>query len=137
MSLCTLALAYTVSIFGGHIVARYWVLFLRKQIDPQYDVKAIRSFALDWSIGFVERGIATTLIILTPSLAPAFVGGWIVLKFASAWDKRSAGGDAAAENKNAKERMVALIGSVVSLTIGVLGGLIANPSALATVGNPN
>lgn len=65
-------------------------------------------------IGLFERTMAVILVFYcTPSLSAIF-GGWLVAKVASEWHRQSA-----------RRMSLALIGNAMSLSFGVLGGLIA------------
>src|SRR3954447_9830479 len=42
---------------------------------------------IDFWMGGTERAVALTLVLLAPLYLPAFVGGWIGLKFAANWKR--------------------------------------------------
>jgi len=123
---------YAVSISGGFLVD-YWIKFLRRDIADRYkdapnQPKDPSIASLDWSIGTIERFVATTLTIFAPTLLAPFVGGWVALKFAANWQARKQGD----EGLLAKHRLVALIGSALSFGWAIGVGILANPeSALA------
>lgn len=135
MSPWAIAVAYPISILGGGLLAKYWVVHLKKCIDKEYNPRVARSPDLDWSIGVIERGITTTLVIWAPSLAPVFVGGWVTLKFAANWDKRVSGEEFEAQQKMARQRLTGLIGSAISLTVAIGAGVLAHPHSLRTWSN--
>ena len=105
----------------GYWAAGYAVQFLRKKAKP----KRHRA-ALIFCLGATERAVATTLVIFAPPYLPAFIGGWIALKFAVGWQRYKK------EKPETGGAMVALIGNVVSFTVAIAVGLIINPSALTT-----
>lgn len=126
---CVAIAAYLVSIFVGGLSARYFVDFLHAGIDKNYNWKRHRLLRLDWSLGIVERVITTTLVVAAPKMVPAFVGGWVALKFAANWQQRK-GNEDEAELHVAQKRLSSLIGSAISLSIAVLCGLWINHDAL-------
>lgn len=130
-----LTAAYSFSLLGGQFLAREWVVLLKRQINKSYDPKSARLALLDWSVGFLERGIVTTLVIWAPSLTGPFVGGWMALKFAANWDKREVGGEFEAQQDVARSRLIGLVGSVVSLGVAIGAGVAAHPHSLLVWAN--
>jgi hypothetical protein len=61
--------------------------------------------------------------MFAPKYVPVFIGGWIVLKFAANWERRT-------EPKANQASLVALVGSVLSFSAAILAGLIVNPDAV-------
>jgi hypothetical protein len=131
MSIYGVIISYVVSLIGGHFIAGFSVIYLKRSIDSTYDPKTSRNTAIDWSIGIIERGITTTLVIWAPSLAGPFIGGWIALKFAANWDKRAVAGDDIAQQNIARHRLVGIVGSCVSLIVAVAVALIIHPMSLS------
>jgi hypothetical protein len=129
MSILWFGLGYAISLGGGGLLARYWVVFLKKRIDPQYD-STTRLGVLDWSLGILERAITTTLIIWAPTLAAPFIGGWVALKFAANWEKRDVDGDFHAQQQIARHRLTGIVGSTISIVVAVAVGLALNPHAI-------
>lgn len=120
----TLALAYAVSLLGGWFVAGFAVWSMRRTVDTAERRSLFR--LRDLWVGFTERAIVTTLFIWAPTTLPAFIGGWVALKFAANWQRR--------ENvQNVHQiRQIFLVGSAISISIAILGGLIASPETLST-----
>ena len=129
------ALAWFIAAWGslvvGGLAAQSSVEFLRWRIAKKYknrkEPKVIRIYWLDWSLGVLERAIATALTICAPAMLGPFIGGWVALKFAANWHTRKEGGN---EDFLAKHRLVAMVGSAVSFAIAILAGLFIYPHAL-------
>lgn len=97
---------------GGHYLAKWSVLLLRNKVGIHRDQSPI----VLW-LGGTERIVTTTLVIFAPSYVPAFIGGWIALKFALGW-KRYAGPDAKPSG------IIAMIGNVISFAVAIAAGLL-------------
>jgi hypothetical protein len=84
------------------------------------------SFAewLDLLVGATERFVALTLVICAPPYLPAFIGGWVALKFALGWQREARGDEVQ------RGSLLAMIGNVLSFAIAVGVGLALNPKAL-------
>lgn len=112
---------YLLSIFGGWLICgpALWVMY--KSIGQSRAVFAWISF---W-VGAAERAVATTLVILAPGVLAPFVGGWIVLKIAANWQRRTG-------EQHSEGHLLALVGSVISFSIAIGAGLCLHPEALQT-----
>jgi hypothetical protein len=111
--------AYVLSIGFGWLVAGIGVYLMRRSIG--YPREFFRP--LDIYVGGCERIVVTTLVMFAPKYVPVFIGGWIVLKFAANWERRT-------EPKANQASLVALVGSVLSFSAAILAGLIVNPDAV-------
>jgi hypothetical protein len=109
-----------VCIVGNYIVA-YIMLFLKWLVG--LDTRPIIEWMGFW-IGFTERAVALTLVILAPRYLVTFVGGWILLKFAIGWQRTPL------TPKLARGVQLALIANVLSFGIAIAVGLYLNPTAL-------
>jgi fructose-specific phosphotransferase system IIC component len=127
-------IAYVVSIVVGHLLAHFWVVTLQARIAPNKKAEK-RVALLDWSLGGLERAIATTLVIWTPSLVPAFIGGWVALKFAGNW-QRYQGGDDKEKWDLAYKSMAFLVGNAASFIVAIGAGMIANPDLVKDLTTP-
>jgi hypothetical protein len=89
---------------GGHVFVAWWMWFIRRVCLEKRDkfLNKVREGSVLF-IGVTERAVALTLIVWTPSYLPAFVGGWVALKFALGWQR--------APPDVAKESLLALIGT--------------------------
>jgi hypothetical protein len=115
-------LGYLVSVFGGWLVVGGVMYLVRRQIGyPRPFYKP-----LDLWLGGVERAIATTLTIFAPNLLAAFVGGWVVLKMATNWQRSS-------EPNASQLGLAALIGSAFSFSVAIAVGLALYPASLAVI----
>ena len=74
-------------------------------------------------LGATERAAATTLVVFAPSYLPAFIGGWVALKFAVGWQRYN-------EPAEAGRAMIALIANVISFAVAIGMGLVVDHSAL-------
>lgn len=124
MTPCSVLAAYFVSIFGGWLVAGACVYGMRQSIQSP------REFFrwLDLWVGGTERAVATTFAIWAPHLLPAFAGGWIALKLALNWQRRS-------DPDVYRISLVALVGSVISFAIAIGVALVVHPASLAALVN--
>jgi hypothetical protein len=82
--------------------------------------------------GSTERAVALTLVLMAPAYLPAFIGGWVVLKFAIGWQRQQIQPSLLVEDTGqvATQSFVALIGSVISFAIAIAVGLALYPEAL-------
>jgi hypothetical protein len=119
--------AYLLACVGGWLAvacALYvmrW-LVLEKNLPPFSDWPAFLG-------GATERAIALTLVLKAPPYLPAFIGGWVLLKFAIGWQREGYGGKGD-EGEVAKGRFLALIGNVLSFAVAIAIGVALNPKAL-------
>ena len=84
-------------------------------------LKGSRPPFTDWAAffgGATERAVALTLVLMAPSYLPAFIGGWVLLKFAIGW-QREKNGDEVSE-----QSFLALIGNVMSFAIAIAIGVL-------------
>jgi hypothetical protein len=82
--------------------------------------------AMDLWLGSAERLVAATLFALCVPALPAFIGGWIALKFAANWNRIKS-----EQNAVRKGALMAMIGSVASFTLAIVGGYLINPQAIS------
>ena len=75
-------------------------------------------------IGATERAVALTLVLWAPAYLPAFIGGWVVLKFALGWQRVTE------DRQVTTQSHLALIGNVISFAIPIAVGLALYPEAL-------
>jgi hypothetical protein len=83
--------------------------------------------------GVTERAVALTLVLKAPSYLPAFIGGWVLLKFAIGWQRDKYGGDKFGDfhdDQVGEQSFLALIGNVLSFAIAIAIGVFLNPKAL-------
>jgi hypothetical protein len=110
------------------------LLALKKGNRPPFIVlkKENRAPLIDWMGlfgGVVERFVALTLVLIAPAYLPAFIGGWVLLKFAIGW-QREREGKYVEEREVDKQSFLALIGNVISFAIPIAVGLVLYPEAL-------
>ena len=92
---------------------------------------------LDLWIGSLERATATTLVFYAPKYLAAFIGGWVVLKFALGWQRQGAG-RARIPEEVVTRSFLSLGGNVISFAIAIVVGVLAHPDALdAWSGSPS
>lgn len=115
----SMIIAYMVSIFGGYIITggSMWIMY--RSIGQKRRIFRWMHF---W-VGAAERAVATTLVIWGPSQLGGFIGGWMALKIAANWNRRI-------EVNNNNNHLLALVGSVVSLSVAIAAGIAINRSAL-------
>jgi len=75
-------------------------------------------------VGGTERAIATTLVIWAPDILAGFVGGWVLLKVAANWQRRSGA-------EYGQRHLLALVGSAVSFAVAIAAGFLQRTSSLA------
>ncbi len=88
----------------------------------------------DWSVFFIgatERAVALALVLTAPPYLPAFVGGWILLKFALDWQRAEKGDDVMTDS------MLAMVGNVLSFAVAIGAGIILNPIAIKLWASPH
>jgi hypothetical protein len=116
-------IAYFLSVFGGWLIAGICVYVMRKSI------RRPREFFrwIDLWVGGTERAVATTLVLFAHSYLPAFIGGWIALKFAANWKRRNVGAGQAS--------LVFLVGSVISFAVAIGAALYMRPDLIEKLTN--
>jgi hypothetical protein len=82
---------------------------------------------LDLWVGGLERAVATTLVFYAPKYLAAFIGGWIVLKFALGWQRDTG---ARVPEETVTRSFLALGGNVISFAIAVVVGVLFHPASL-------
>ena len=127
MSGATIFWAYIFSALVAVPVTWGWSKFLFWCLDkrvPTHDTTE----RIEWIpvlVGIIERTIVTTLIIWTPKLIPAFIGGWMALKVAGGWGLL--------RNPTTRNRatfFIGLLGNVVSLGWAIAVGVYVSPGSL-------
>lgn len=68
--------------------------------------------------------MALTLVLKAPPYLPAFVGGWVLLKFALGWQRETKSSEVLTDS------MLALIGNVISFGIAIWVGASIYPHAI-------
>jgi hypothetical protein len=128
------AFAYVVTYFFVCIIGHYLVAWCMHRMRMLVGLKGTAPFH-DWTtalIGVTERFVALTLAIWVPAYLATFIGGWVLLKFALGWQRTQL------NDMVARGSQLALIGTVLSFGIAILGGLYLNPQltgALAHTGH--
>ena len=78
--------AYLLACVGGWFAVACALWFMRWRVLKAKN----RPPFIDW-IGFfgsaTERAVALTLVLKAPPYLPAFIGGWVLLKFAIGWQR--------------------------------------------------
>ena len=122
----SLASTFGVSLIGGAVLSFIAVYGLTRILVWQGIINcgARCVWWLGVVIGMFERAIITWLVIWASALAPAFIGGWVLLKFAGGWSRTT---EANLENRSVYQ--VALLGNIVSIGWAVLVGLNYAPEA--------
>ena len=119
-----IAIAYLVACFAGHLVVAVLLYGMRRAT-----LKRRPEFSDMWElsvffIGVTERAVALTLVLWAPPYLPAFIGGWVALKFALGWQRERKTSEALTAS------MLALIGNVLSFAIAIGVGVVLNPEAI-------
>jgi hypothetical protein len=119
-------LIYVLVCIVGHYVMWLMMLCLRPLVGLDVKGYGPLHFGITALLGVTERAVALTLLIWAPRYLAAFIGGWVLLKFAVGWQR------AAYDEKGMVGigSQLALIGNVVSFAIAIAGGLYLNPSAM-------
>ena len=107
--LCKIIIGVT-AVIGGYPIVGILMLamrchvdwFMRKVADELLGLRKVRKVAYsfgatDLYVGIAERFVAIVLTVWCIPSLPAFIGGWIALKFAVNWKRRerkNKGGDA-------------------------------------------
>jgi hypothetical protein len=83
-------LAYFLTCIVGQLVVASWMWVMRWLVLKEEN-RPKQKFA-DWMglffVGGTERAVALTLVLWAPAYLPAFIGGWVVLKFALGWQRQ-------------------------------------------------
>jgi hypothetical protein len=122
--------AYLLTCIGGYFVVGFclWVmrLTLKKENRPEFRdwMARWKAFWMIFLFGATERAVALTLVLMAPAYLPAFIGGWVLLKFAIGWQREKN------ENEAATQSFFALIGNVITFAIPIAVGLALYPEAL-------
>ncbi|MGC2075284.1 MAG: hypothetical protein WA728_04465 [Xanthobacteraceae bacterium] len=122
MSVFLYALVYLLVCIGGNYLVGGCMNFIRRRVglkhQPPSTERAIKF------IGGTERAVALTLYLLAPRYLAAFIGGWILLKFALGWQRTPPGPNIASGS------LLAMIGNVLSFAIAIAGGYYLHPGTL-------
>ena len=94
-----------------------WLVLYKENRPPFMD-------GVPFLVGATERFVGLTLVLMAPSYLSAFIGGWVLLKFAIGWQREKHG------SQIAEQSFLALIGSVVSFAIAIAIGVALNQKAL-------
>ena len=116
-----IALSYFGVCVGGWLAVGVCLYVMRRLLG----IKTTSFALLDLFVGSTERAVALTLVLYSPPYLAAFIGGWVVLKFAIGWQRRPEGEEVG------QSSLLALIGNVLSFAISIAVGLYLNPGALA------
>jgi hypothetical protein len=121
---------YWISIVGGWLLVEFCVEQMRKAVNPpNWHVFP----GLVFWVGGTERAIATTIVIFAPKLLPAFAGGWVALKFAANWQRKTIEGS---DNERiAQQSLIALVASSISMAVATASGFLLHPEAVAMLSN--
>ena len=123
-----IALAFLACIAGNFAVAPCMFGIRRLSLSKKYLKENVQTLWGSWSVFFIgatERCVALALVLWAPPYLPAFVGGWVLLKFSLGWLRVKDGGEEARTDS-----MLSLIGSVLSFAIAVLLGVALNRHAI-------
>jgi hypothetical protein len=120
------AMVYLLVCIGGNYLVASCMHFMRWRVG----LKGEAPFH-EWLgvlVGITERAVVLTLFLLAPRYLAAFIGGWVVLKFAIGWRRTPL------NFKVAQGSLLALIGNVLSFAIAIAGGYYLHPDTLAYFG---
>jgi hypothetical protein len=123
----TYLVAYILACIAGWLAVACALYVMRRLVLKEKN----RPPFIDWISffgGATERAVALTLVLKAPPYLPAFIGGWVLLKFAIGWQREKRDDDD--EKEVATQSFLALIGSVLSFAIAIAIGLALNPKAL-------
>jgi hypothetical protein len=129
------ALAFLGVCVVGHFVVApcmygmRWLALSKKYLEKQ-ETKFLGDCSV-FLIGATERYVALTLVLLAPLYLPAFIGGWVLLKFALGWQRVKENGEAMTDS------MLAIIGNVLSFAIAIGVGVYLNPDAIDVWAKPH
>jgi hypothetical protein len=84
---------------------------------------------LDLWVGGTERAVATTLVFYGPKYLAAFIGGWVLLKFALGWQRQGTGRSRLPEEVVSRS-FLSLGGNAISFAIAVVVGVLLHPQSL-------
>jgi hypothetical protein len=120
------AAVYFLVCIGGNYLVASCMYFMRGRVGLRGEAPFHEWMGV--FIGITERAVALTLFLLAPRYLAAFIGGWVLLKFAIGWRRTPL------NYKVALGSQVALIGSVLSFAIAIAGGYYLHPDTLAYFG---
>lgn len=134
MTASDLLTAYVISIVAGGILAGGCISILRWALSQELGLEPPPRLVwwLVVLVGSTERAIVTTLLIWTPGLAPGFIGGWVLLKFAGGWSRFK---EPTVENR--AMFMIAMLGNAVSMSVAIGAALLVGPHVLDAIGKSN
>jgi hypothetical protein len=138
-------IGWILSLAGGHIFVGYGYCWLRHYINRRpWDSRRLcrcawfgfdeengdlRSIPVGLT-GALERIVFTTAAMVSPANAPTLMGGWLVLKLASNWQRDLPAMNERQARTEAMERrsngFAALLAGLVSMFLAWLGGFIAS-----------
>ncbi len=134
MSGTTIFWAYIFSAFLAAPITWGWSKFLFWMLDKR--IPANKSTErIEWIpiiVGIFERAIVTTLVIWTPKLTTAFIGGWMALKVAGGWGLLKE-----PTTRNRATFFIGLLGNVVSLGWAIAVGVYVAPNSVALLNSSN
>ena len=114
-------IALLVSVIGGAIVtfcwSELWHWYLHKSY-PEAFPGSDRDRVIAISLGVLERGVFTALVLWLPAAVGAPAGAWIVVKSAAGWGALAGGKEA-----GRSRFYVALMGSLVSISWAMFWGI--------------
>jgi hypothetical protein len=120
----TIAIAYLVACFAGHLVVAALLYGMRRvTLKRRPELSDLWELSV-FFIGVTERAVALTLVLWAPPYLPSFIGGWVALKFALGWQRERKTSEALTGS------MLALIGNVLSFAIAIGVGVVLNPEAI-------
>ena len=122
----TYIVVYALVLIGGNFLVAGSMHLMRGRVGLKGDAPFH-----EWSgvfLGLTERAVALTLVISAPRYLAAFIGGWVLLKFAISWQRTPL------TDRVARGSQLALIGNVVSFAVAIAGGLYLNPNAMTYFG---
>ncbi len=132
---------YICSVFVAHVVGGIILYLMRLatykfgtdekdskgRIIKKRPVVFMESFEpMNLWVGGVERLVATTLVVWWIAYLPAFIGGWIALKFAANWKRFRNDTIYVREGS-----LMSLVGSVISIAMAIVAGVAIYPDAIA------
>jgi hypothetical protein len=126
MPVCLYVLIYVLVLVVGHYLVATCMYGMRRLIDLKVELPFHEWMAT--LVGVTERAVALTLVIWAPRYLAAFIGGWVLLKFAIGWRRTPLNYNVALGSQ------LALIGNILSFAIAIAGGLYLNHNAMTYFG---